>query len=103
MQSGLSNNKSQTLTIMKCVYTLIIMLRVRNGAVLKDLEIPPETIQRLRQILDKTSFTNYKKREFIRSLTGNTCSPCSICFDIPTKVLSYDVGDRNFPMKKIEF
>ena len=73
-------------------------LRIRpDNAVIRELNISQEKIEKIKEMLRKSSL---KKTEIIKKIIGT--GPCTACGEIPSVELSWQVGDKNQSMKRVE-
>ena len=61
-------------------------------------DIDPEKIQELKAVLDKTHTTTKLRYNIVKRYVGT----CVSCYEIPTKIVTYDVSDADMSAKKIE-
>jgi hypothetical protein len=64
------------------------VLRIRNDATVKQLNIPKDKLEVLDRIIS-SNVTDKTKQQIIRKLTGT--SPCSVCATYATLEVSYPV------------
>lgn len=64
------------------------MLRIRNDATVKQLNIPKDKLEVLDRII-ASNVTEGTKQQIIRKLTGT--SPCNVCSSYATLEVSYPV------------
>ena len=66
------------------------MLRIRNDATIKQLNIPKDKLEALDKIIS-SNVTDGTKQQIIKKLTGT--SPCNVCGIYATLEVSYPVPD----------
>ncbi len=67
------------------------MLRIRESATVKDLNIPRDKLEVLQKIVSSNNFREETKHNMIRKLSDG--SPCCVCRGIPSFQVSYPVPD----------
>ena len=73
-------------------------LRIRpDNAVIRELNISQEQLEKIKKMLKNP---NVKNSIVFKKITG--MGPCTSCGDIPSVELSWQVGDKSTPLKRVE-
>jgi len=72
---------------------------VKSEPVIKSLNIDEHKLERLHYVLNARKLTTKRRYKAIRKVTGGICS---VCEGIPTKIVTYEVGDSETSIQLIE-
>jgi hypothetical protein len=74
------------------------MLRIRNKGTIQEIKIPSDKLEVIHKIL-KSNVSQVVKESILKKLAGGWCS---ICGGIPTKMVTFDVGDSSQGATRLE-
>ncbi|HEY7110561.1 MAG TPA: hypothetical protein VH415_14145 [Nitrososphaeraceae archaeon] len=74
------------------------MLRIRNKGTAQKIKIPSDKLEAIQRIL-KSNVSTVVKDTIMKKLAVGWCC---ICHDIPTQIVTYDIGDEEQSATRIE-
>ena len=72
---------------------------MKSEPIVKPLNIDKQKLEHLRHVLNTRKLTVKGRYKVIRKVTGGICS---VCEGIPTKIVTYEVGDSETGIQLIE-
>ena len=72
---------------------------VSKKGTVRPLNIPPEKIQEVNEMLDSKNYSPYMKKHIVKENTGH--SSCLLCGRLPELQITHEVGDEETPLRRV--
>ena len=73
---------------------------LKNKGTVRPLNIPAEQLSEIEKMMNSSALSVHRRKHLLKERTGH--SSCLLCGRLPELQISYEVGDEETPLRRVE-